>query len=85
MTEKWNSIESAPRDGSTIRYCRVYNGRVTFEGRAAWRTVVFPELNVAHAGLHVPAFEATGWMYPDEAKRVPEPTHWLPAEMVVAA
>lgn len=70
---EWQSIESAPKDGTVIRYRRARHSQVLFEGLAVWRTVHFPAYDEA-----APAFEATGWMYPDREKRVPEPTHWMP-------
>lgn len=69
----WQSIESAPKDGTVIRYRRMWNDEVRFEGLAVWRTVRFPAYDD-----EFPAFNATGWMYPDREKRVPEPTHWMP-------
>ena len=78
---EWQPIETAPRDGTEIKYRRVMDGDVLFEGRAVWRTVRFPALpphplDGLTAGGE--AYEATGWMMPDREKRVPEPTHWMP-------
>ena len=77
-SEDWIDIASAPKDGSIIRYRRVMNGEVMFEGLAAWRAVHFEALP-AHpltGEVYAPAEYAMGWMMPDKAKRVPEPTHW---------
>lgn len=74
---KWKTIDGAPKDGRTIRVRRIINGEVLFERDAAWRTVEFPAYSAG--GMFVPPERATGWMYSDVDKRVPEPTHWLPA------
>lgn len=74
----WELIETAPKDGQTLRVRRVYKGEVIFEGLAAWRTVTFPAFMNGRYGFE-PAHTDTGWMKPDKDKRFPEPTHWLPA------
>lgn len=77
----WQPIETAPKDGRTIRYRRVIDGRIAFEGRAAWRAVTFPEISdpMIPEALRS-SFTAAGWMSPasEADKRVPEPTHWQP-------
>lgn len=74
----WKSIETAPKDGSTVNVKRVYEGRVVYKGPAAWRSVHFPALppHPLDGDIYAPAEDATGWMSPDIDKRVPEPTHW---------
>jgi len=84
---KWLPIESAPKDGTTIRYRRVYNGRVTYEGKAEWRSVTFGALHDSQLPYdYAKAYDATGWMYPAGVcdKRVPEPTHWKPVSQEIA-
>ena len=73
----WQPIETAPKDGRTLRVRRVYKGEVIFEGLAAWRTVTFPAFMNGRYGFE-PAYTDTGWMKPDKDKRFPEPTHWRP-------
>lgn len=74
----WKSIDTAPKDGSTVQVKRLYKGSVIYEGPAAWRLVRFPALppHPLDGDIYAPACDATGWMYPDVDKRVPEPTHW---------
>lgn len=78
---EWQPIETALKDGSAIHAKRVYEGRVVYEGPAAWRTVHFPALppHPLTGEIYGTAHDATGWMYPDIEKRVPEPTHWRPS------
>jgi hypothetical protein len=75
----WQDIKSAPRD-RTIRVRRMHAGAAVFEGVAAWRTVHFPAMppDPMTGEVYADAEDATGWMYPDRDKRVPEPTHWQP-------
>jgi hypothetical protein len=79
----WQPIDGAPKDGSTVTVKRVYEGDVIYEGPAAWRTVHFPALSPDPLNRHEPigfggAETVTGWMHPDQDKRVPEPTHFKP-------
>lgn len=75
---EWHSIDTAPKDGRTINVKRLYKGSLIYQGPAAWRTVRFPALpsHPLDGDVYAPAEDATGWMYPDVDKRVPEPTHW---------
>jgi hypothetical protein len=73
----WRQIDTAPKDGSTIQVKRIYQGKTIYEGPAAWRQVRFKALFDPLSGEKFADDElATGWMYPDIDKRVPEPTHW---------
>lgn len=72
---EWKDIESAPKDGSVVYVRRVHDGQIIFEGDAVWRTFTFPSFINGIHGVE-PADEFTGWMYPDEDKRVPTPTHY---------
>ncbi|MGI4811924.1 MAG: hypothetical protein ACRYGG_01075 [Janthinobacterium lividum] len=74
-SELWQPIETAPKDGTFIRYQRRHEGKTIFQGKAVWREVEFLSFVDRH-GL-APGFIATGWMYIDKQKRVPEPTHWM--------
>ena len=80
MTNDWQLISSAPKDGSTVRVKRIHEGReVCGEKLAAWRTVRFGSLYDPLTGTRfVEERDETGWMYADKDKRVPTPTHWLP-------
>ncbi|OBQ68937.1 hypothetical protein EFV37_29305 [Mesorhizobium loti] len=74
---KWMSIETAPKDGSTVHVKRVYEGAIIYEGPAVWRTVRFGSLADPITGKTFAEVEdATGWMRIDSEHRVPEPTHW---------
>lgn len=82
---EWKSIDTAPKDGSTITVKREHDGNLLYEGPAAWRTVHFDALPPDPLNRPEPpgfgaAEDATGWMYPADIqdKRVPEPTHWKP-------
>ena len=76
---KWQNIETAPRDGTSVNVRRVYEGRIVYEGPAVWRTVHFEALrDPLRGGVFAEAEDATGWMRVDSEHRVPEPTHWLP-------
>lgn len=75
----WQPIETAPKDEAAIKVKRVYEGRIVYEGLATWRTVHFGALNDPISGVRfAEERDATGWMYPDQDKRVPTPTHWRP-------
>lgn len=78
----WRTIETAPKDGTVVRYRRVLDGKVAYEGFACWRTVHFDALppHPISGEVFAPAEDATGWMWPDRDKRVPTPTHWAPTE-----
>ena len=71
----WQLIDTAPKYGQKIYTRRIYVGEVVWEGLAVWRTVTFP--GFMNGNIWEPGSTATGWMYPDADKRVPEPTHWL--------
>ena len=73
----WQPIETAPKDGTTIRAARIVDGCVLFTQLSSWRTVTFPALDNAKHGLE-PPFNSTGWMKDGADKRAPEPTHWMP-------
>lgn len=40
----WRPIETAPKDGTTIHVQRVYEGRIIYEGPAAWVHMRFGSL-----------------------------------------
>lgn len=78
---EWQTISTAPKDGTPIKVKRVYLGSIIYEGPAVWRTVRFGELYDPISGeKFAEATDATGWMHPEGVadKRVPEPTHWMP-------
>ena len=80
----WQSIDTAPKNGTPITVKRVYQGRVVYEGPAVWRAVTFPALPPDPLGrpelVETGPYTATGWMRVDREKRVPTPTHWKPTE-----
>lgn len=80
---EWRTINSAPKDGTRIRACRMIEGAPMFVGDAVWRTITFLEAFIS--GMLVPEETVTGWMLASEDKRYPEPTHWMPASTQVEA
>jgi hypothetical protein len=79
----WQPIETAPKDGTVIRYRRIWNGREMFSGLAVWRTVRFSALFDPLTGERfADEAEEEGWMMVDKEKRVPAPTHWMPLPAV---
>ncbi len=77
---RWQPMDTAPRDGRTIAVKRIYNGRIVYSGSAAWRTVHKGALYDPLSGdRFAEECDITGWMYPDEEFRVPDPTHWRKA------
>ena len=73
----WQSIDTAPKDGTIILVKREYKGKIVHTGKAAWRSVNFGPLYDPISGERFAEAEtASGWMHPDRNKRVPEPTHW---------
>lgn len=78
---EWQSMESAPTDGTPVQVKRVYMGRTIYEGPAVWRQVEFGACFDPISGEQFAEPEkVSGWMYPDVDKRVPHPTHWRPRE-----
>lgn len=80
---EWKPIESAPKDGSVVRVCRVFEGRIIYEGPAAWRKWHGEALHDPLTGERfAPSSEQMRWMYPPDHKEarycVPTPTHWRP-------
>ena len=75
----WQPIDTAPKDGATIRTARIVDGEILFTQRSSWRTITFPALDNGQHGLE-PPYTATGWMKDDADKRAPEPTHWMPVQ-----
>lgn len=78
-TRGWQPIETAPRDGTRMRYKRVIDGQTLFHGVTAWReNVSVPPVFGAYGEVLWSATAISGWMHPDWPKRTPEPTHWMP-------
>lgn len=80
----WQPIDTAPKDGSILHVRRIHEGRVIYEGPAAWRTVHFEALppHPLDGDVYAPRTPLTWWAYPREDKMVPTPTHWRPAKTV---
>lgn len=82
--DDWQPIETAPKD-RPVRAKRVYEGRVIYDGPAAWVHFRFAALppHPLDGDIYAPAYEDDGWGYPpghaSHGKRVPAPTHWMPA------
>ncbi|MGZ8158356.1 MAG: hypothetical protein ACXWT4_06060 [Methylobacter sp.] len=73
---KWQSIETAPKDGTIIKVCIIENGEKSFEREACWRCIYFDSFINGKHGIE-PGYEYTGWAYTHEDKRIPSPTHWM--------
>lgn len=71
----WQSIESAPRDGTVVEVCREIDGVRMFEHLASWRVVTFSAFINGRHGVE-PERTVEGWALRDEDKLAPTPTHW---------
>jgi hypothetical protein len=77
----WQSIDTAPKDGSTVYVRRIYEGRVVYEGPAEWRQHDSEALFDPITGEQFATAETSmRWKYPlghkDDAYCVPVPTEW---------
>lgn len=83
---KWQSIETAPKDGTLIHAKRVYQGRVVKEGAALWgvNSADAPMRQWTPGGLEGPVppdneyADTPRWLTQDRRYSFPMPTHWMP-------
>ena len=68
----WQDISTAPKDGTEILACRMYEGSRVALGVAVW-TAPWPQ----HDGYRVNYGRAT-WLRSNREKLFPDPTHWMP-------
>lgn len=89
---RWQSINTAPKNGKVVNLRRVHEGRVVSEGRGAYR---FPDPKAPQLSqlppdplgrawpAEVVAATTTPrehWMQEDGMFTFPEPTHWMPLD-----
>ena len=79
----WQSIETAPNDGTQLTVRRVFGGHEVWRGEASFHEMSFGPLFDPISGEQFAQPETVmGWGYPvgheHFGKRVPEPTHWQP-------
>ena len=77
---RWQSIDTAPKDGTPIWVRRKHGRAIVYEGPAVWRTQDFPPLRDAFGVEIEPGQQITWWCRVDRPYLVATPTHWLPGD-----
>lgn len=75
--QEWQPIETALKDGTVVKVCRVFDGERLFENEASWRVVTFPAFINGRHGFE-PEHTVEGWCIHGRNKLAPTPTHWMP-------
>jgi len=76
-TLDWQTIDTAPKDGTTIRVKREVDGLVAYDCEAVWRLTGVITHPITGLMLEGGRFYAA-WMRADSDDEL-EPTHWMPA------
>ena len=73
---EWQSIETAPRDGSVLWLKRIFEGHIIAEGKGYFGDVTV-HYQASDGGPQM--FKAV-WANVDGRHFFPTPTHWMPTE-----
>lgn len=76
MTQDWQDISSAPKDGTPIWARRVFRGKVVVKGRAVWG-VMADDAPMRQEDCDYA--DTPRWLRTNRLYSFPTPTHWLPS------